>query len=270
MLAVVIPARNEAGRIQVLIRQVLQAGTGLALVVANGCTDGTAELVRRMGDSRVKTLVYPEALGYDVPRIAGARAALSLGADGVLFVDGDLGGQLASSLHIILERMRRGRIDLLLTDCYAATPIPYRQSAAAEVYQSRVALNEALGRADLRAAIPSHGPSAVSRRLLERLPQAVLGVPPLMQAHACRAGLAVEVVATLPHRQLGSAKRGAEHGRLIADTIIGDCRQGICHAQGRNLDRGGFIGYHHQRRFDLLGLLPPEEDGINRDMLRNG
>ncbi|HYG58607.1 MAG TPA: glycosyltransferase family 2 protein [Symbiobacteriaceae bacterium] len=252
MLAVVIPARNEAARIQNVVRQSLKLKAGLVIPVLNGCTDMTMEMVRRLGDARVRPVQFKEPLGLDVPRIAGAQAALEAGARGVLFLDGDLDGQLLGRLAILVERVRRGETDLSLSDCYAGTPVPSRQTTARSVYTARLALNEALGRPDLGAAIPSHGPVAVSRRLLEALPPAAIGVPPLMQALACRAGLGVEVGACIPHKELGSAQRDREHRQKVAETIIGDCLQ----ASGG--DRRGHMGYHEARRFDLLGLQPPE------------
>lgn len=259
VLAVVIPARNEAAHIQSAIRQVLAIrGLGLVIPVLNGCTDLSADMVRRIPDSRIKPLHFSEPLGLDVPRIAGARAALSQGASAVLFVDGDLEGRLQGRLAILVEPVRRGQLDLSLSDCYAGTPIPYRESLARAVYQSRMGLNEALGRPDLGAAMPSHGPVAVSRRLLENLPASSLGVPPLMHAQALRLGLKVGVGAPIPHRNLGSAYRDAQHRRKVAETIIGDCLQATCIAQGRPADRQGHVGYHGERRFDLLGLEPPE------------
>jgi glycosyltransferase involved in cell wall biosynthesis len=261
MLAMVIPARNEAARIDPVIRQGLRLGAGLIIPVLNGCDDMSAEVVRRIGDKRVRPLTFKEPLGYDVPRIAGARQALQQGALGVIFVDADLGGPIFGALLALADQVRRGALDLALCDCYAGTPVPFRKSAAAEVYQARLRFNRALKRPDLGPAIPSHGPVAVSRRLLEQVPEASIGVPPLMQAHACLAGLKVDVVARIPHRDLGSAKRDPEHGISIAETIIGDCLQGMCLAEGREADRQGHIGYHHQRRFELLSLVPPAEYG---------
>ena len=260
MLAAVIPAHNEGGRISEVIRQLLKLPVGLVVPVLNGCTDMTAEVVGRVSDHRLRPLHFREALGYDVPRIAGSRAALEAGARAVLFVDGDLIGRVAGCLAELVDGVRRG-LDLALCDCYVGTPVPYRESAAHAVYAARAALNTALGRADLGVAIPSHGPVAVSRRLLETVPPSALGVPPLMQARACRAGLKVGVSAALGHRDLGSAGRDREHRLRIADTLVGDCAQAICWAQGRPANRGGHAGYHPLRRFDLLGLEPPEAEG---------
>ncbi|MDF2627866.1 MAG: hypothetical protein K0R39_1697 [Symbiobacteriaceae bacterium] len=262
MLAVVIPARNEAARIQGVVRSALKVPADLVIPVLNGCTDMTQELVRRINDPRVRPVHFREPLGLDVPRIAGARAALEAGAKGVLFVDGDLSGpHIQGRLIILAAQIRRHGFDLALSDCYAGTPVPSRNSLARQVYLHRVALNEALRRADLGAAIPSHGPIAVSRRLLEMIPLSSLGVPPLMQAHAVRAGAKVGVGVCIPHQELGSTKRHREHRERVAETIIGDCLQAQAVAGGRPGDRQGHMGYHPERRFDLVGLEPPEGGG---------
>lgn len=258
MLAVVIPARNEAARIQGVMRAVLKIPADLVIPVLNGCTDMTQAMVRRISDPRVRPVHFAEPLGLDVPRIAGAQAALEAGAKGVLFVDGDLDGQIQGRLTILVAQVKKHGMDLALSDCYAGTPVPVRQSLARQVYMQRVALNEALERPDLGAAIPSHGPIAVSRRLLETIPLSSLGVPPLMQVHAVQAGLRVGVGVCIPHQDLGSTKRDQEHRQRVAETIIGDCLQARAVAEGREGDRQGHIGYHRERRFDLVGLESPE------------
>lgn len=260
MMAVVIPARNEAARIGELLQRALRLPVGLVIPVLNGCTDMTPAVVGRLQERRIRPLVFREPLGYDVPRIAGARAALEAGARGVLFVDGDLAGRLDRQLLSLLERVRRGA-DLALCDCYQDTPLPAGDSTASRVYGARLRLNRALGKGELGPAIPSHGPAAVSSRLLELVAPASVGVPPLMQAQAARAGLRIEIGAQVPHRELGSAQRDREHRLQIAETIIGDCELGVCCAELRRPDRGGYGGYHPQRRFDLLGLVAPDAEG---------
>jgi hypothetical protein len=258
MWAVVLPAKDEAARIGPLLQQILRLPVGLIVPVINGSTDMTEGIIRRTDDPRIEPLYFDEPLGYDVPRIAGALHAKKRGARAVLFADADLTGRLDGLLVRLAQSVVEDGVDLALTDCYAQTPIPFRESAARRVYEARVQLNETLGRPDLGPAIPSHGPSAVSRRLLERLDPALLGEPPLCQAVAVRQGLKVGVVGRLPHKALGSAPRPVEHRLKIADTILGDCRAGTNFAKGGMPDREGLQGYHPARRFDLTGHEPPE------------
>lgn len=259
MWAVVIPAKDEAARIGPLLQTLLRLPVGLVIPVINGCTDMTEGIVGRVEDPRVRPLFFGDPLGYDVPRIAGALYAQQRGARAVLFVDADLSGKLDGLLVRLAQAVTEDRYDLALTDCYAETPIPCRESAAKRVYEGRVRLNEALGRPDLGPAIPSHGPVAVSRRLLRDLDPALLGVPPLCQAVAVKRGLKVGVAGRLPHRALGSAPRPVEHQLKIAETILGDCSAGATWARTGRPDRRGQDGYHSARRFDLVGCEPPEK-----------
>lgn len=258
MWAVVLPAKDEAARIGPLLQQLLRLPVGLIIPVINGCTDMTEGIVGRVEDPRVKPLFFGEPLGYDVPRIVGALYAQQRGARAVVFVDADLSGKLDGLLVRLAQAVTEDKYDLALTDCYADTPIPYRESAAKRVYEGRVQFNQALGRPDLGPAIPSHGPAAVSRRLIRDLDPALLGVPPLCQAVAVKRGLRVGVAGRLPHRSLGSASRPVEHQLKIAETILGDCRAGATWAKTGRPDRGGHDGYHSARRFDLTGYEAPE------------
>ncbi|HLO02433.1 MAG TPA: glycosyltransferase [Symbiobacteriaceae bacterium] len=258
MWAVVLPAKDEAARIGPLLQQVLRLPVGLIIPVINGSNDMTEGIVGRVEDPRVRSLYFAEPLGYDVPRIVGALYARQRGARAVLFVDADLTGKLDGLLIRLAQAVTEDKLDLALTDCYAETPVPFRESAAKRVYEGRVALNEALGRPDLGPAIPSHGPVAISRRLLQELDPALLGVPPLCQAVAVKRGLRVGVAGRLPHRALGSAPRPVEHQLKIAETILGDCRAGTNWAKNGRPDREGHDGYHSERRFDLTGYEAPE------------
>lgn len=91
-LAVVIPAHDEAATIARVVRSVREADhRGLALeivVVADNCTDNTAEVARREGarvlvrsDAACRGKAYALGLAFD--------AALAKGAEAVLVVDAD-------------------------------------------------------------------------------------------------------------------------------------------------------------------------------------
>lgn len=260
LLCVVIPAYNEEARIGGIMAQVLRLQVDLVVPVVNGCTDRTLEIVQEMPDSRIWPLYYPEPLGLDVPRCAGARLALQKGAQAVLFVDGDLAGDLGASLWELLVAIRHGGADLALTDCYHNTDRPRRGSMAGRVYATRLELNRVLGRPDLGPALPSHGPSAVSRRLLEQVPLWSLGMPPLLHALAIGQGLRAEVATRIPHRSLGSAPRLPAYRKRVAHTILGDCHAAMAAARGRPLTREDgqerLEDLHLERRWDLLGLQP--------------
>jgi len=100
-LSIVIPAYNEAARIEPMLRA-YRAGFGddvEILVVANGCTDDTAEVARQaavVGAVSVEVIEIREAIGKGAAVRAGfARAR----GDWVGFVDADLAtspGEFAS------------------------------------------------------------------------------------------------------------------------------------------------------------------------------
>ncbi|MBI4149507.1 glycosyltransferase family 2 protein [Candidatus Woesearchaeota archaeon] len=76
MLSLVIPAHNEERRIIPVIRSFLRYFSGIeVIVVDNGSTDATDLMVRRMRDSRVRLLSFPEKLGKGGAILRGFRAA---------------------------------------------------------------------------------------------------------------------------------------------------------------------------------------------------
>ncbi|OAT82974.1 glycosyltransferase family 2 protein [Desulfotomaculum copahuensis] len=271
MLAAVIPVKNEAAVIQKVLRRVLSLPVDLVIPVLNGCTDASREKVAELHERRIKPLFFHQALGIDVPRAVGARQACRAGARAVLFVDGDMSGDLDALLSRLAEAVTGGRADLALTDCYPPEAAAGLSELASHLLAVRLSLNRELGLAGvLGSSSPSHGPHAVSRTFLERVPLRELAVPPAALALAAREGLTVRVAAAAPHSRLGSPWRDAVHSRLIAETIIGDCLEALCVYEGRPRSRAKdghlFMGYHPARRFDLLdrflaagqAVLPPE------------
>ncbi|TAN04977.1 MAG: glycosyltransferase family 2 protein [Rhodanobacteraceae bacterium] len=82
---VVVPCLNEARAIGALLRRVL-AHCWDVIVVDDGSTDGTADIVARLPVTLVR---HPEPRGKGEALRDGFRAALNLGASGVLTMDGD-------------------------------------------------------------------------------------------------------------------------------------------------------------------------------------
>ncbi|MEW5761821.1 MAG: glycosyltransferase family A protein [Bacillota bacterium] len=258
MLVAVVPARNEARTIGRVVDGLLALGVDLVIPVVNGSTDATAEEVAARAGPRVAPVFFTAPLGVDVPRAVGALCARAAGATCVLFVDGDMGGEVGPTLADLVRAVEGGA-DLALTDCYPhgwpAEPL------AVALLRVRKLLNRAVGRPDLGAASPSHGPHAVSARFLARIPLPELAVPPAALALAARGGLKVVVGAALPHALLGSPPRGEAHTCLIAETIVGDCLEAwrVFRGQKRSRTWRGrtYIGYHRDRRWDLLSSFDP-------------
>ena len=83
MIALVLPARDEAPRIDAVIRRA-PAGVDV-VVVDDGSTDGTGDVARAAGATVVRT----DGLGLGAAVRIGMRAAVARGADVVAFCDAD-------------------------------------------------------------------------------------------------------------------------------------------------------------------------------------
>ncbi len=93
-----IPTFNEAENIQSLIREIIAlplSGDLHVLVVDDSSPDGTGELVQKTAaaDLRVNLLVRKKRRGRGAAGIDGFKAALALGADVIVEMDGDFSHQ---------------------------------------------------------------------------------------------------------------------------------------------------------------------------------
>lgn len=212
-LAVVITARNEAATIGGVIREAQALGPDELIVVLNGCTDGSLAAVRAIPG--VTILHYPEPLGHDVGRAAGAAVA---DADILLFLDGDLAIP-ARRLKPFVDAVRRGA-DVALNGLGRHLG-PF--SRWDDVTRLKAFLNRALGRPDLGAASMTAVPHALSRRAVERLGTAALAVPPKAQALALSGGLNVRIagsVDVISRNRLREANTGKANP--VSRMIVGD------------------------------------------------
>ncbi|HAP93917.1 MAG TPA: hypothetical protein DCM26_04750 [Desulfotomaculum sp.] len=263
MIAAVIPVKNEAATLKKVINTISNTGTDIIIPVFNGCTDGSQQIIEKLAVPHLSPLYFADSLGIDMPRAVGAAWAYKMGADVILFVDGDMAGNIGNTLKKLIKSIVQKRFHLALTDCYPPKKAGRPSLLASYLLDMRIILNRALGlEGAIGGASPSHGPHVVSRRFLEQIPFRELAVPPVALALAVRQGLPAGIGACLPHAQLGSRQRDPIHSHRIAETIIGDCLEAlqVYHNQPRNRSRKGvtYIGYHQERRFDLL------EDFIER------
>jgi dolichol-phosphate mannosyltransferase len=102
-LRIIIPAHNEAERLNETVGELWEyfGARATLLVVANGCTDDTTEVVRRLARR------YPTVELLDIPNKIGkggaVRAGLTLGTEPyVAFVDAD-GSTAADQLDVLLK-----------------------------------------------------------------------------------------------------------------------------------------------------------------------
>lgn len=261
MISAVVPAKNEAGRAVAVLQTLASLPVQRIIFIANGCRDATVCEALRLRIPNLQFVYFREELGIDVPRAVGAKLALSGGSDIVLFVDGDMTGTFRDELETLLCTMLKNKLDLGLTDCYPSPPRHIERCNP--VFQWRLTLNRALRlEKQIALATPSHGPHAVSRKLLETVPLHELAVPPVALALARKRSLKIGLAATIAHDQLGSAVKGALHSEKIIDTIVGDCLEALAVYQGSPRSRAWqgrtYFGYHPERRFDILDELLTE------------
>jgi len=254
MFAAIIPAKNEEKSILAALTTILRLPISHIILVLNGCTDQTFALVRSIPDARIHILYFSDPLGIDIPRAIGALYARHLGVKGALFVDGDMSGDIYVNLVHLLTSVESG-IDVALTNCYPY--IPHRQKLANLVLKFRAKLNRELDLfKGLGLATPTHGPHALSARALETLPLEAIAIPPLTLYWSKKNSLTIKVSTSIPHEALHSPRKHRRHARLIAETIIGDCLMGLSLVQNelpsRLLGKHNLLGYHPERRFDLL------------------
>jgi hypothetical protein len=245
---------NEASRVSQVLNVLLSLPVDTIICVVNGSRDNTLEEVLSLRNPRIKALHFQEPLGIDVPRAVGAKYARDLGAEKLLFVDGDMVGVSAMALKSLSKALEQG-IDMALTNCYPGAT--HRYSFSSKVLYFRHQLNEITGiYPQVGLASPAHGPHAVSRRILLQVPIAELAVPPVAMVLSLKAGLTIGLGTIVPHLDLASAVRNNRHGEKVGDTLVGDCLEALHLWKGEPRERfwGGyhFLGYHPLRRWDIL------------------
>ncbi|MGI6685375.1 MAG: glycosyltransferase family 2 protein [Bacillota bacterium] len=264
MFAAVVPAQNENIRVKQVIQNLLKLPLDLIIPVINGCRDDTLKFCLSLTSPKIYTLYSAVSLGIDVPRAVGANFAYTLGAHGILFIDGDMNGDLTYPLNLLMRAVKSGT-DCALTNCYpyiyARHPLTKKVLKYREILNRRIGLFHQLG-----LASPSHGPHAVSRKLLDKIPIESLAVPPVEMAYAKMAGLKIDVAAAISHHKLGSRDKSLIHTKMVAHTIIGDCLEALAVLNGttRHRREGGisYDGYNPCRRFDLLNDYLKYQRGI--------
>jgi len=257
MLAAAVPVRNEEKRLKKTITTLLSTPIDLIIPVINGSTDRSSLIVRQIHSSRILPVCFEEPLGIDVPRAIGAKIALDRGADAVLFIDGDMNGDISENLCELLDSVTLHHYDMSLTNCYPEVNQVSMSPLASHLLKERRWLNREIGiEKHIGSASPCHGPHAVSRRFLKTVPLREIAIPPVSLALASKNNLRINIGTTVCHTRLGSPEKDHRHSQLIAETIIGDCIEALQAFRNKKRDRKRgqieYTGYHIERRWDIL------------------
>jgi glycosyltransferase involved in cell wall biosynthesis len=152
-LRIIIPAHNEAGRIEPTLRSYCKEFDGIAeiVVVANGCTDSTAGSVRDLQRE------YGNLALIDIPARIGkggaVRVGLSSGEESITgFVDAD-GSTPAPEFKRLFEICRAGDHDAVIgsrwkTGARVEPPQPLERRIASRSFNTMVRLLFGLGLSD--------------------------------------------------------------------------------------------------------------------------
>ena len=108
-VAIVIPALNEEAAIHQLLAELPQNFAQWVIVVDNGSTDATAIVAQKSG-----AIVTTEPIrGYGRACLNGFKTACSLGAEIVIFMDGD-GSDDPADLQMMLKPINEGKADFVI------------------------------------------------------------------------------------------------------------------------------------------------------------
>lgn len=107
--AIIIPALNEEDALTHLLPEIPAGIAQWLIVVDNGSNDRTADVARAAG----AVVACEPQRGYGRACLKGSQMARSLGADILIFMDGD-GSDDPADLPMMLAPMREGRADLVI------------------------------------------------------------------------------------------------------------------------------------------------------------
>ena len=163
-LSCIIPAYNEAARIEAVLRSVV--GHPLineVIVVDDGSSDGTAEVVK--GIDGVRLIELPQNRGKTWAVTVGIEAATG---DTLMFVDADLLGLDASHLTALIAPVKVGKADITIS-LRANAPRPWHWIGIDYISGERVMPRGLLiDQIDAMRALPKFGLEVFMNSLLIR------------------------------------------------------------------------------------------------------
>ncbi len=267
VVSVIIPVRNERDRIGKVIWNARRVHPSTeVIVVANGTTDGSQRIARKMG---AKVIDYPDSLGHDVGRGVGSQEARG---EILLFLDRDLPLPFRR-LRPFVKAVMDGA-DVVLNGFVA----PSRRRRIHPVVLSKYALNIILKRPDLKGASMTAVPHALNRRALSEIGHKNLSIPPKALAIAIEQGLRIETVANIPIERWNRKRRNRPWMREL---VVGDHLEAIHWFLERKGSRGGYWDGMREREVALMSTdkereiidvrgegMMEEEEGIGEKEIR--
>ncbi len=266
MFAAVVPVHNEESRVGCLLRRLQNVEKIYKIfVILNGSNYSTVKEVQaahHANKQKITIVNFKAPLGIDVPRAVGAKLVSTHSICHAIFVDGDLVGEITKDLRCLIDTAESKKLDLALTDCYPEKNA--LEAVSSPMHFFRRLLNQELNLHEkLGIASPSHGPHIVSRRLLQQIPWEDYAIPPTLLAYAQISNFNIGIGSIIPHGRLGSSIKNQTHSQLIVDTIAGDCLEALymirTQPRQRTFEGKTYLGYHEQRRFDLLNQFLGEQ-----------
>ncbi len=238
VVSVVIPVVNERRTIARVIQQAARVHSQTeVIVVANGSTDGTGQLARRMG---ARVVTYASPLGHDVGRSIGAKEARG---QIILFIDGDF--VIPAQLLIPLVRAVQSGTDVALNQYLG----PVDKENVHSVVLAKHALNIALSRPDLKGASLTTIPHALNRRALELIGAEHLAVPPKAHAIALFNGLNVQAINKIDVGRPNPRRRRQQGKDPLEKLIIGDHLEAMNWLASVTNERGNFQDLTRRREY---------------------
>jgi glycosyltransferase involved in cell wall biosynthesis len=215
--AIIIPARNEAAPLPGVLGEIAPGMADAVIVVDNGSTDATAQVARHAG----ALVVHETRPGYGYACAAGVRAARSLGAEALVFLDAD-GSFDPAQVPVLIARLQAGEADLVLGSRPAGGIEPGAMPPHARFGNWLVAR---LMRGLYGLRVSDLGPfRAVRADLLDQLnmQEMTYGWPAEMMVKAARQGARVaEIPVRYRTRRGGRSKvSGTVRGTLLATRSI--------------------------------------------------
>jgi hypothetical protein len=212
-IGVIITVMNEEKTILSVLNQLRRLPLDEIIFVVNGSKDQSFQLIRNHSEAVI--IHYPQPLGHDVGRAAGAKMAKS---DILLFIDGDF-PVFAEHLVPFIDAVERG-FDVALNDISPYIGMFSGRDAVTVIKQF---LNRSLSRPDLGANSLTAVPHALSRRAIQSITYANLMVPPKAQAAAILNGLKIGSpmsVDVITKNRIRDNNKGTANS--VAEMIIGD------------------------------------------------